>query len=102
MSASFPGPGTLTYEAVAELTQEGLGQSTAVGIGGDPIKGFGILELMMFSEGPDTLAVVMIGEIGGTGEQEAAAWIRRRLGGREDQGSAGKRHIRRGDARCRR
>jgi succinyl-CoA synthetase alpha subunit len=69
--------GTLTYEAVAQLTQEGLGQSTAVGIGGDPVKGLGFLEVLkLFSEDPDTLAVVLIGEIGGTGEQEAAAWIR--------------------------
>ncbi len=72
--------GTLTYEAVSQLTQEGLGQSTAIGIGGDPIKGLGFLEvLQMFSEDPDTLAVVMIGEIGGTGEQEAAAWIRQNM-----------------------
>lgn len=69
--------GTLTYEAVNQLTQLGLGQSTAIGIGGDPVKGLGFLDVMkMFNDDPETKAVVMIGEIGGNGEQEAAEWIR--------------------------
>lgn len=67
--------GTLTYEAVGQLSRVGLGQSTAVGIGGDPIIGFRHLDaLKMFNDDPDTDAVVMIGEIGGTAEEEAAAW----------------------------
>jgi succinyl-CoA synthetase alpha subunit len=68
--------GTLVYEAVAQLTQQGIGQSTCVGVGGDPIIGTTQREvLQMFNEDPDTAAVVMIGEIGGTAEQEAAAYI---------------------------
>jgi len=69
--------GTLTYEAVGQLTELGLGQSTAVGIGGDPVNGLKHIEVMrMFNEDPDTDAVVMIGEIGGSDEEEAALWIK--------------------------
>lgn len=69
--------GTLTYEAVGQLTELGLGQSTAVGIGGDPVNGLKHLEVMrLFNEDPDTDAVVMIGEIGGSDEEEAALWVK--------------------------
>ena len=69
--------GTLTYEAVGQLTDIGLGQSTAVGIGGDPINGLKHIDIMkMFNDDPDTDAVVMIGEIGGPDEVDAARWIR--------------------------
>ncbi len=68
--------GTLTYEVVAALTAKGLGQSTAVGIGGDPLIGTRYIDLLrMFEEDPETEAIVLIGEIGGTDEQDAAAFI---------------------------
>ena len=69
--------GTLTYEAVAQLTALGLGQSSAVGIGGDPINGLKHIDVMkLFNDDPDTDAVVMIGEIGGPDEANASHWIR--------------------------
>ncbi len=72
--------GTLTYEAVYQLTQREIGQSTCVGIGGDPIIGTSFVDLLeLFEQDPGTEAVIMIGEIGGTSEIEAARWIQRSM-----------------------
>jgi succinyl-CoA synthetase alpha subunit len=69
--------GTLTYEAVWQLTCRGVGQSTCIGIGGDPVNGTSHLDaIKLFNDDPETRGIIMIGEIGGSAEEEAAAWIR--------------------------
>ena len=72
--------GTLTYEAVGQLTALGLGQSSCVGIGGDPVNGLKHVDVMrMFNDDPQTEAVVMVGEIGGTNEEECARWVKENM-----------------------
>jgi succinyl-CoA synthetase alpha subunit len=75
--------GTLTYEVVDQLTRLGMGQSTAIGIGGDPVKGLDFIEcLELFASDPGTKAVFLIGEIGGTSEEAAARWIKENMKGK--------------------
>jgi succinyl-CoA synthetase alpha subunit len=72
--------GTLTYEAVGQLTEVGLGQSSCVGVGGDPVNGLKHIDVMrMFNDDPQTEAVVMVGEIGGSNEEECARWVKEHM-----------------------
>jgi succinyl-CoA synthetase alpha subunit len=72
--------GTLTYEAVGQLTELGIGQSTAVGIGGDPVNGLKHVDVLrLFNDDPETDAVIMIGEIGGSDEETAAEWVKKNM-----------------------
>jgi len=72
--------GTLTYEAVGQLMEQGLGQSSCVGIGGDPVSGLKHIDVMqLFNADPDTDAVVMVGEIGGEAEESCARWVKEHM-----------------------